>query len=149
MLEEERDYDSWIVPMDVARMLYVRGFFDPVLIVYEGGNLHTYGESESLTAGEWRTDHFELDLDEFWSYEESDYSLGRLPAPTYEQAFMWLMERGIYGEISKIPIVNAWVYNAIDERDIFETKMVTGEGDDYKKVRLECLIKCIEFVKVL
>ena len=148
MLEEERNYNSWIVPIDVARMLYVRGFFDPILFVYEDGNLHTHGESESLTAGEWRTDYFELDLDEFWSYEEADYRLDRLPAATYEQAFKWLMDRGIYGEISKIPKVNAWVYNAIDESEL-QVKMVTGEGDDYEKVRLECLIKCIEFVKVL
>lgn len=145
---DSRRYESWIVPIDVARMLYVRGFDGLLFYVWENDRLRFYGESDSITSGEWMSNDFCLCLDELFEYHPENYHLTSLPAATYEQAFKWLMDRGIYGEISKIPKVNAWVYNAIDESEL-QVKMVTGEGDDYEKVRLDCLVHCLEFIEVL
>lgn len=145
---DSRRYESWIVPIDVARMLYVRGFDGLLFYVWENDRLRFYGESDSITSGEWMSNDFCLCLDELFEHHPEIYHLTSLPAPTYEQAFEWVRSKRVYGEITRIPKVNAWVYYAVDERDGVY-KVVTGEGDDYEKVRLDCLVHCLEFIEVL
>jgi len=143
---DAREYDGWIVPLDVARVLYEKGLRGSLFLAYMDDNIHLWGESESLTAGEWRSEQFELDLDEFFLYENENYNSRVIPAPTYEQAFEWLRSKEIYGEIVKIPNHKAWLYTVIDGRKVEDEIAFSGEGEDYEEVRLECLMKCLELL---
>lgn len=146
---DARGYDSWIVPIDVARMLYVRGFDGSLFFAWENNTILFHGESESLTSGEWVSNGFQLNLDEVFVYRPENYYLTSLPAPTYEQAFEWLRSKEIYGEIVKIPNHKAWLYTVIDGRKVEDEIVFSGEGEDYVAVRLECLTKCSECLDVL
>lgn len=49
---DARKYDSWIVPIELARKLLEKGFGGSLFLAYyDDGNVHLWGESESLTAG--------------------------------------------------------------------------------------------------
>lgn len=141
---DARNYSSWIVPLDVARELYEKGLRGSLFLAYMDDTVHLWGESESLTAGEWRSEQFELDLDEFFLYENENYNSRVIPAPTYDQAFEWLRSKEIYGEIVKIPNHKAWLYPVIDSRKVEDEIAFSGEGEDYEAVRLECLMKCLD-----
>lgn len=143
---DAREYDGWIVPLDVVRVLCEKSIRGSLFLAYMDGNIHLWGESESLTAGEWRSEQFELDLDEFFLYENENYNSRVIPAPTYEQAFEWLRSKEIHGEIVKIPNHKAWLYTVIDGRKVEDEIAFSGEGEDYEEVRLECLMKCLELL---
>lgn len=143
---DARNYDSWTVPIEAARKLYEKGLRGSLFLAYMDGNIHLWGESESLTAGEWRSEQFELDLDEFFLYENENYNSRVIPAPTYEQAFEWLRSKEIHGEIVKIPNHKAWLYTVIGSRKAEDEIAFSGEGEDYEAVRLDCLTKCLELL---
>lgn len=144
---DARKYDSWIVPIELARKLLEKGFGGSLFLAYyDDGNVHLWGESESLTAGEWRSEQFELDIEEFFLYENENYNSRIIPAPTYDQAFEWLRSKEIYGEIVKIPNHKAWLYTVIDGRKVEDEIAFSGEGEDYEAVRLDCLTKCLELL---
>lgn len=133
--------EEFLVPVSIAKKLKEIGFDSPCLFIYRNGEIFLEGIASVGFSLDPNNTDFVATLDQLegtTNQEGTDW----VTIPTYEQVFAWFRERGIHGEIVKIPKVNGWVYSVINDND--DNKRVGGKGNVYEDVRLECLIKCLE-----
>ena len=123
--------EEFLVPVSIAKELKEIGFDKPCLFVLNPHN--------TLILSSEVHDKGIIDIRKIKPRSNGKLGEDFCSVPTYEQVFGWFRERGIHGEIVKIPKVNGWVYSVINDN-----KIVGGKGNVYEDVRLECLIKCLE-----
>lgn len=128
------DHEEFLVPVSIAKELKEIGFDKPCLFVLNHHN--------TLILSSEVHDKGIIDIRKIKPRSNGKLGENFCSVPTYEQVFAWFRERGIHGEIVKIPKVNGWVYSVINDND--DNKRVRGKGNIYEDVRLECLIKCLE-----
>lgn len=128
------DHEEFLVPIEIAKELKEIGFDKPCLFVLNHHN--------TLILSSEVHDKGIIDIRKIKPRSNGKLGENFCSVPTYEQVFAWFRERGIHGEIVKIPKVNGWSYSVINDND--DNKRVRGKGNIYEDVRLECLIKCLE-----
>nr|DAN50439.1 MAG TPA: hypothetical protein [Caudoviricetes sp.] len=88
-MDTDKNYPSWLVPIDVARMLKRLGFKERCIFVYD--------EQQGLTIETSRLHESVIAFDELL-FDENDFG-DVVSIPTYEQVFEWFASRGWLGVI--------------------------------------------------
>ena len=84
-MDTNKNYPSWLVPIDIARKLKELGFKERCIFVYD--------EQQGLTIETSRLHESVIAFDELL-FDENDFD-SVVSVPTYEQAFDWFRSKGI------------------------------------------------------
>jgi hypothetical protein len=88
-MDTNKNYPSWLVPIDIARKLKELGFKERCIFVYD--------EQQGLTIETSRLHESVIAFDELL-FDENDFDYV-VSVPTYEQVFEWFASRGWLGVI--------------------------------------------------
>lgn len=84
-MDTDKNYPSWLVPIDVARMLKRLGFKERCLFAYD--------KQQGLTIETSKLHESIIEFDALL-FDENDFDY-IIAIPTYEQAFDWFRSKGI------------------------------------------------------
>ena len=88
-METNKNYPSWLVPIDIARKLKELGFKERCIFVYD--------EQQGLTIETSRLHESVIAFDELL-FDENDFD-AVVSVPTYEQVFEWFANKDWLGVI--------------------------------------------------